>query len=93
MNAVHIRGIKPYKFVERIIALWIKLICQQNIESSRETAKVFKQKEQGRSERLKLIMLMVHPIIKLRCLRRRITQQQNYTTGKIIAIMDAGFLG
>jgi hypothetical protein len=32
-----------------------------------KTAKVFKQKNKLRSERLKLIMLMDHPTIKLRC--------------------------
>jgi hypothetical protein len=51
-----------------------------------KTAKVFKQKNKLRSERLKLIMLMDHPTIKLRC---DLLHQQNYTgADKIIAIMQ-----
>jgi hypothetical protein len=92
MNAVHIRGtqalinsLKGSAFVDKVD------FANKTLNQAGKTA-VFKQKNKG-TGRLKLIMLTVHPIIKLRCLRRRIAKQ-NYTgTGKIIAIMDAGFFG
>jgi hypothetical protein len=67
------------------------LILPTTLNQVGKTAKVFKQKDKLRLERLKLIMLMDLPIIKLRCFGD-LLHQQNYTgADKIIAIMDAGF--
>jgi hypothetical protein len=67
MNALHIRGnqavinsLKGFTFVD-------KVDFNKTLNQVGKTAKVFKQKNKLRSERLKLIMLMDHPTIKLRC--------------------------
>jgi hypothetical protein len=67
MNALHIRGnqavINSLKvhFVDKVD------FANKTLNQVGKTAKVFKQKNKLRLERLKLIMLMDLPIIKLRC--------------------------
>jgi hypothetical protein len=67
MNALHIRG--NQSVINSLKVHFVNKVdfANKTLNQVGKTAKVFKQKNKLRLERLKLIMLMDLPIIKLRC--------------------------
>ncbi|SEA04697.1 Por secretion system C-terminal sorting domain-containing protein [Flavobacterium gillisiae] len=95
MNAIHVRGtqalinsLKGFAFVDKVD------FANKTLNQAGKTAKVFKQKEQGRTRKTKIDYSYGSSDNQIRMLNGDLLHKQNYTgTGKIIAIMDAGFLG
>jgi hypothetical protein len=66
MNALHPRKSSGYKFVKRIHFVDKVDFANKTLNQVGKRRRYLSKKEQAK-ERLKLIMLMDHPIIKLRC--------------------------
>jgi hypothetical protein len=95
MNALHIRGtqliinsLKGMSFVEKVD------FANKTLNQAGKTAKPFKQKEQAKSEKTKIDYAYGASGNQIKMLKGDVLHQQNFTgAGKIIAILDAGFLG
>jgi subtilisin family serine protease len=95
MNAIHIRGtqavinsLKGFTFVDKVD------FANKTLNQAGKTAKVFKQKEQGKTRKTKINYSYGNSENQIKMLHGDVLHQQNYTgVDKVIAIMDAGFLG
>ena len=95
MNALHIRGtqtlinsLKGFAFVDKVD------FANKTLNQAGKTAKVFKQKQQGKARKTKIDYAYGSSDNQIKMLNGDVLHKQNYTgAGKVIAIMDAGFLG
>jgi hypothetical protein len=95
MNALHIRGtqlvinsLKGMSFVEKVD------FANKTLNQAGKTAKPFKQKQQTKSKKMKVDYAYGASGNQIKMLNGDVLHQQNYTgSGKIIAVLDAGFLG
>jgi hypothetical protein len=95
MNALHIRGtqaviksLKGFTFVDKVD------FANKTLNQVGKTAKVFEQKEQAKIRKTKINYDYGSSDNQIKMLHGDLLHKQNYTgADKIIAIMDAGFLG
>jgi len=95
MNAIHVRGtqalinsLKGFGFVNEVD------FANKALNQAGKTAKIFKQKEQSKTRKTKIDYSYGSSDNQIKMLHGDVLHKQNYTgKGKIIAILDAGFLG
>ncbi|EIA09066.1 S8 family peptidase [Flavobacterium frigoris] len=95
LNAIHVRGtqtainsLKTFAFVDKLD------FANKVLNQTGKTAKSFKINEQSKTKKIKIDYAYGSSANQIHMLNGDILHQQNYTgSGKIIAIMDAGFPG
>ncbi len=95
LNALHVRGsqaninaLKQFGFVVKID------FANKTLNQTGKTAKVFKVKSQSKIKKEKVELAYGTSENQIKMLNGTVLHQQNFTgSGKIIAIMDAGFPG
>lgn len=95
MNALHVRGsqalinsLKGFAFVDKVD------FANKTLNQVGKTAKLFKQKEQRKTRKTKIDYAYGSSDNQIKMLNGDVLHKQNYTgDGKVVAILDAGFLG
>jgi subtilisin family serine protease len=95
LNAIHVRGtqnlinsLTNFAFVSKID------FADKSLNQAGKTAKVFKIKEQNKTEKTKVDFGYGESTNQIQMLNGDVLHQQNYTgAGKIIAVLDGGFPG
>ncbi|NGY38380.1 S8 family serine peptidase [Flavobacterium sp. XN-5] len=95
LNAIHVRGsqsvinsLKSFAFVEKVD------FANKSLNQAGKTAKRFKEKAQGKTRKTKIDYAYGSSDNQIKMLHGDVLHKQDYTgRGKIIAILDAGFLG
>ncbi|SDW39984.1 S8 family peptidase [Flavobacterium degerlachei] len=95
LNAIHVRGtqtainsLKTFAFVDNID------FANKTLNQTGKTAKTFKINEQSKTKKTKIDYAYGTSANQIQMLNGDVLHQKNYTgSGKIIAIMDAGFPG
>jgi hypothetical protein len=93
MNAIHVRGtqalinsLKGFAFVDKVD------FANKTLNQAGKTRRYLSKKEQGRTRKTKIDYAYGSSDNQIKMLNGDVLHKQNYTgTGKIIAIMDAGF--
>lgn len=95
LNAIHVRGtqtlinsLKTFPFVDKVI------FADASLNQAGKTAKIFKNKEQDQAVEIQTNYAYGSSENQIQMLNGQYLHQQNYTgSGKIIAVLDAGFPG